>query len=120
MSAVTEIPGAVGGYEKITPGATATGISSSLLNPNTSPQVDNPAVAALVTVESNAINFTLDGTTPTNTSGGSVGHKLDADQSFMIRGKEAVQNFECIDRVSGSNAAVKVTVFHPHNTPHVG
>jgi hypothetical protein len=63
------------------------------------------AQAALITVETAAIRFTMDGTTPVVTGGSVAGHKMDAGQSFVVRGTESIRNFRCINE-SASNGAV--------------
>jgi len=117
MPAVTEIPGIPTGHETITPSA-STGITAGLILP-TSGNYQFNAVAALITVENYAINFTLDGTAPTAAAGTNVGHVLYVGDSFLIRGAVAVNNFRCIDRVAGSASSVKITVFHAHESPTV-
>lgn len=104
-----------GGHESITPGDTATGITTTVRHPNDG--VGNfsaqTAKTALITVEANSIRFTIDGTTPTNSNGTSadVGHLMTAGQSYEVENEYGVLNFKCIDAVSGSAGAVKVTPF---------
>ena len=99
--------GIADGYENITPGDTATGITAALQE-NAAGQA---ARAALITVEDNDVHFTYDGTTVTNAAGTNKGHRLLSGESVVIRGKSNVKNFQCVDRVSGSAGIVKVTVF---------
>jgi hypothetical protein len=68
------------------------------------------AKAALITVETANINFTLDGTSPTVTSGTNVGHTLVAGDSILIKGAVNIAAFKMIDN-AGSTAVVKVTYF---------
>lgn len=93
--------------EILTPGDTAKGISPALFKGDKGAQVK----AALITVEDNTINYTLDGTTPATGSG--AGHQGLAELNLVLRGVDAVKKFQCIDRVSGGGSAskVKVTVF---------
>ncbi len=70
-----------------------------------------PPKAALITVETAAINFTLDGTLPTATSGTNYGHKMDAGQSYVIRGYKNIRKFKCINAVASNGAIVKYTLF---------
>jgi hypothetical protein len=66
------------------------------------------AKAMLVTVESNDVQVTFDGTYPSQTPG-FYGHKLLAGDSLLVFGENAVSGFRCVDRVSGSASTVKVT-----------
>lgn len=96
-----------GNYEAISPGDTATGITAGLL---TSSGVQ--AKEAYITVEDQAIHFTVDGTTPTQTGGTDVGHVLAAGNSISIFGYNNIANFKCIDQTSGNVSKVKVTLFY--------
>jgi hypothetical protein len=66
--------------------------------------------AALITCETAAINFTMDGTTPTATAGTNIGHQLGAGQSYVISGGNNVRKFRCINAVAGSGAVVKASM----------
>lgn len=107
---VFEMQGEAHGHEIIAPGNTATGITATLLQPTSGKFKGLQARAALITVESNTVNFTIDGTPPTAKSGTNMGHQLDAGQSYVITGIISLRAFLCIDRVSGSTGSVKVTV----------
>jgi hypothetical protein len=65
------------------------------------------AQAVLISVETAAIRFTMDGTAAviTATSGG-TGHLVDVGQSFVIRGTESVRNFRAINAVASSGSVV--------------
>lgn len=106
---VREILGDAGATENITPGDTATGITASKRCPTSGLYKGMTAAGALITCESNSVNFTFDGTDPTAAAGTNVGHSLGDSDSIVIRGQTNVANFKCIDRVSGSAATVKVT-----------
>ncbi len=98
--------------EAITPGNAATGFTTSKISKSTGTWTGQRATGAFITVEDNSINFTLDGSTPTQTGGTNVGHRLDAGQSRYIAGAQNVANFRCIDRTAGSAATVKATYFY--------
>lgn len=66
------------------------------------------AKAMLVTVESNDVQVTFDGTYPSQTAT-FFGHKLMAGDSILLFGENTVSGFRCIDRVSGSASTLKVT-----------
>lgn len=69
------------------------------------------AKSALISVETAAIRFTLDSSTPTVTSGTAVGHLMNSGDSYVIRGFGNIQRFRCINAVGASGATVKVTLF---------
>lgn len=104
-----------GGHESLTPGDTATGITTSVRHPadGVGAFFAQTAITALITVEDNSMRFTLDGTTPTNANGTSadVGHLMSAGQSYVVENEYGVLNFKCIDAVSGAVSVTKVTVF---------
>lgn len=65
------------------------------------------AVAAMITCETCDQRFTLDGTTPDQTS--NIGHVLPAGGSYIIQNQEAIQRFKTIDKTSGSAGTLRVT-----------
>lgn len=95
-------------FETITTAA-STGFTASYLNYSTAANL--PIKAALITVETASIRFTLDGTTPTTTAGGAVGHLMTAAQNYVVRGYENCRNFRCIN-AAGSSPTVKCTYFY--------
>ncbi len=97
-------------YEMLVPGNVSTGITTSLIYAGTV-GASQRASAALITVESNSINFCLTGSAATAAAGTNLCHQMDAGQSYLIEGEANVANFRCIDRVAGSASKVKVTVF---------
>jgi hypothetical protein len=52
----------------------------------------DPGCAALVTVETGAMRFRIDGTTPTAT----IGHLVQANQSFLLEGNRDLREFKAI------------------------
>ena len=69
--------------------------------------------AALITVETADIRFTMDGTTPVVTAtGGGVGHLMVSGQSYVVRGWENIRNFRCINAVASSGAVVRCSFFY--------
>lgn len=69
------------------------------------------AQAALITVETAAIRFTMDGTTPVVTGGTEAGHKIDAGQSFVVRGYKSISQFKCINETAGNGAKAFVSFY---------
>ncbi len=106
-----ESDGVAADFETITPGNTPTGFSVSKIAPVKDARAGLRAQAALVSVETNSITFCINGIAPTQTSGSAVCHRMDAGQSYMVRGEENVAKFLCIDRVSGNTATVRATYF---------
>lgn len=66
------------------------------------------ARAMLVTIESNDVQVTFDGTYPSQAAT-FYGHTLVEGDSLLLFGEDAVSGFRCVDRVSGSASTVKVT-----------
>lgn len=66
--------------------------------------------AALITVKSFPINFTLSGVTPTVTAGTNHGHQMDAGQSYVIRGYSNIRKFRCINAVASNGAIVEYSL----------
>ena len=92
-------------YEKLAP-TVSTGITSSKLRNS----VGIAAVAAFITTETASINYTLDGTTPTNDAA-DAGHEMKADEQIIISGIEDLTKFRCIEKSAGNGAKVKVSVY---------
>jgi len=103
-----------GGYEKLAP-TTSTGISASLLLPSTGNYADNPARAALVSVETNPIRYRMDGTAPTATEGlllPAGSYLTVSNPAYLTVSNPAnVKNFRCIDTAAGASS-VKILVFY--------
>lgn len=70
------------------------------------------AQAVLITVETAAIRFTMDGTTPVVTGATEVGHKIDAGQSFVIRGTESIRNFLAINETTSNGAKIFASFYY--------
>lgn len=102
-----------GAHESISPGDTATGITTAIKAPTTGEFNKKTALAALITVEDNSARFTEDGTTPTNSNGTSAdtGHLIGAGQNYVVESYMGVSAFRIIDAVSGAVSVVKVTTF---------
>lgn len=64
---------------------------------------------AVMTVETAAINFTTDGTTPTITSGTHQGHLLNVGDVLTLNDISEIVNFRCINAVASNGAVLKVT-----------
>jgi hypothetical protein len=64
---------------------------------------------AVITVETAAINFCTDGTTPTVTSGTHQGHLLNVGDVITLSDITEIMMFRCINAVASNGAVVKVT-----------
>lgn len=109
---VFDLEGTAAQYETLTPAA-STSFTSSKICSDASGGGKVCAKAALISVETGAIRFTLEGTTPvvTATDGG-VGHLLNVGDSYVIRGYENISNFKCIQAVTATGGIVRVTYFY--------
>jgi hypothetical protein len=94
--------GEAGRYEKLSAMTAATPFT-----PTNVEYKGKIAQAVLITVETQSIRFTLDGTTATVT----VGHKMDAGQSYVVRGEKSIRNFMAINAVASNGAELYCTLF---------
>lgn len=106
---VFDIVGSAVSFETLSTLTTAKGFTSTLIAPTTGDYAGKRARAALISVETADIRFTVDGTTPTITAGTAAGHLLPMYGSFIISGESNVANFKCINAVNASGAVVKCT-----------
>lgn len=102
--------GVASGYESLTT-ATAIGFTAAKIAPTTGNFIGQRAKAALISVETADIRFTLDGTTPVVTGASEAGHLMAYNSSFIISGASNVAKFKCINAVNASGAKVKCTYF---------
>ena len=99
------------GHESITVSSTPIGITASLYLVKTLSGYDSPnqttksAKAAFLTVETNSVRVTLDGTTVSSTAG----HLLAAGDTLMVYGNQNITELR-MARVT-NDATVKVTTF---------
>ena len=105
---VFPIDGVAAYYEKIAT-ASATGPTSAKIAPTTGNFAGVKARAALISVETADIRFTIDGTTPTTTATTGVGHLLVTGSSWEVLGEANVANFKAINAVGSSGAVVHLT-----------
>ena len=108
---VFETMGVAGGFETIADTSTAIGFTAAKIAPTTGNHVGKKAKAALISVETADVRFTLDGTTPTITAGTGAGHLLPSGGEYEIKGTANVANFKVINAVDASGAVVKCTYF---------
>jgi len=71
----------------------------------------NKCRAALITVETATIRFTMDGTTPTVTASGGIGTAIAPGQSFVVRGFKSVSQFKAINEVASNGAVMHCHYF---------
>jgi hypothetical protein len=66
----------------------------------------------LISVETASIHVSLGGTLVTATAGTNHGITLTAGQSWVIRGKQNIRNFQCINEVNANGAVLKYTLYY--------
>jgi hypothetical protein len=64
---------------------------------------------AVITVDTAAVNFCIDGTTPTVTTGTHQGHLLNAGDVLTLNDIDEIRRFRAINAVASSGAILKVT-----------
>lgn len=64
---------------------------------------------AVISVETAAVNFTIDGSTPSVTSGINCGHLLNVGDILTLNDINEIRNFRAINAVASSGAILKVT-----------
>jgi hypothetical protein len=106
---VFSIEGVADQFETITATTSSIGFTSSKILPTTGDFAGKKARAALISVETADVRFTIDGTTPTVTSGTGAGHLLNAGMFYELAGENNVSNFRCINAVASSGAVLKCT-----------
>lgn len=106
MNTTVEIRGAAIGYEDITVSSTALGFTTGTAFPDGKTA---RADLAVVTCETDAVRYRLDGVAPTAT----VGHKLAADGSLTIYGERNLKAAQFI-RVT-LDATLRVTYYRQGN-----
>ena len=107
--AQTPLPYTAGSSGTLTT-ATAVKIPAAALTLRTSTGTAQ-AKAIFFTVETAAINFTFDGSTPTVTAGTNVGHQAAAGQWFFFDFPLSTTGIACINAVASSGALIKYTIF---------
>jgi hypothetical protein len=96
-------------FETLTVDATVGGVgftTTKLRSLITGTTATMNAVEALLTVETNPMRFTLDGTAPTTT----VGHLLNPGDSLVVSGIGNLKRFKAI-RTGAASATVAVTYY---------
>lgn len=104
-------------HEKITDTSSAVGATATLIEPMVTAQgterfaPSRPATAIMVSVETAAIRYTVDGTTPTVTAGTGLGHLGEVGDVITISGFQNIKNFRAINAVAASGATLRITFF---------
>ncbi len=96
-----------GGYEVVTVGAAAVGLSAAKINPSSGPYAKASARAALVSSEEGDLRFRLDGAAPT----ASNGHYFTSGDTLVLSGTQALAQFLAI-RAGEANGVLRVTYFY--------
>jgi len=66
---------------------------------------------AVIQVKTAAINWTVDGTTPTTLATTDVGFVAQVGDFIILQGTQTVENFRCINTVASSGATIEVVYF---------
>ena len=69
------------------------------------------AVGALITVETNNIRYTLDGTAPTGSGGADFGHIMYAGAGIILDDPGQIQDFQFCSLTAGSAGVLHITSF---------
>ena len=93
-----------GGYEAITVADSAIGFTQGKIVPGSGSYEGMSAQEVYCTLETAAIRFTIDGTTPTT----SVGHLLNTGDTLKLSNPNMIQNFSAI-RTASTNGSLKVS-----------
>jgi hypothetical protein len=70
----------------------------------------SPAKAALITVETASIRFSLSGHIAGTAAGSNIGHNMDAGQSYVVRGWDNIKKFSAINAVASNGAVIKYSL----------
>jgi hypothetical protein len=89
--------------ERLTISTTAVVLTAATYSPASVPA----AKSAKISVETNPIRYTLDGSVPL---AGSIGHPVAAGAEIVLRSEEEIRAFQAI-RTGGSDAFLEVTYF---------
>jgi hypothetical protein len=100
-----------GGYETITPGNTVTGFTAAKINPTSGPYAGMRAIKAQCIVKTNTINWTVDGSTPTQTGGSDAAMFSIANVVIEVYGYKDISRFKAIDGTSGAAGTLHCTYF---------
>ncbi len=104
---VFDVEGEAAQFDELSSMTSATGFTASKVCVDSSGGGKVCAKAALVTVETAGVRFTLHGTDPTT----SYGHPMNAGDSYVIRGFGNVQRAKFINSSEGNGAVIKATLF---------
>lgn len=104
--------GECGGYEKLSTITSSIGFTAAKVEPTSGVYRGRIAKAVLITVETASIRFTMDTTTPVVTGASEAGSKIDAGQSYVVRGHRTIRNFRCINETASNGAKVFCHFFY--------
>ena len=90
---------------------TAAGLTAANIVNGTTDPIQN-AVGAIITVETQDIRYTLDGTNPPTGSGGAdFGHVIKANGGVVLDDPGQVQNFSFCSLTAGSHGVLHISSF---------
>ena len=91
-------------------GAVSTGTVATIQSPIVLQAFGMPK-AALIAIQTAAVNLTIGGVLPTTTAAQNYGIQLDAGQSMSLRGIPNIRTFKCINAVASNGAIVKYELY---------
>lgn len=101
-----------GAYETVTTFTAAKGLTKATFWPTSGVYSGMSPKEAIVSCEVAAVNYTLDGTTPTVAAGTNAGLLLDIGDALNLVGIESIRNFKAINRIASNGAVLKVIYFY--------
>lgn len=101
------------GKAKITWKQTSANSAAGLTAANiVSDNAEQNAIGALITLETNDIRYTLDGSNdPTGSGSANFGHVLAAAGGLVLDSPDQVQNFKFCSKTAGSHGVLHITSF---------
>jgi hypothetical protein len=109
-------------HEKITNLSASTALTAATYDATQGTQIGSPDSGAgnsyrppahpeeaLITVETGAIRYTYNGTTPTTSASTAIGHICQANDSIQLLGYQNIVRFRAINETAGSGAELRVT-----------
>lgn len=101
------------GVEKVSTLTSSTGLTEAnyLQNVDIAGASARQAQEVMISVETGAIRYTVDGTTPTTTATTGIGHLAQPGDILVIAGYQNIKNFRAINAVASNGAELRVTFY---------
>jgi hypothetical protein len=108
---INSISGTPSAALKTWTGAVSTGVVTSISAP-LELRVRGQAKTVLISCETAAVNYTLNGSPPTATAGTNLGHKIAVGEWLSIEDGLNIRGFQAINAVNASGSVLKYTLFY--------